>query len=248
MKKTVLYMVLFILLAVFLVGCSSKNKELQNLDIKSIEILFDYDEKSTSYDPNHYSLSVVKSNNTSIKDHCVFTYYVDRTAVWSEDPDGTKRMHTVNARYETVEYDISVFEEILSSITKNPSIYAGPASDSNKQLVYKTLPYLIMLKGLDNRGVTKTVYIDEVSNMTKLLERIEKLKNTDTSESNSSMTYSADQPSSAIVYWSEFGHVYHTYTDCEALNQNEALSAGTVDQAVAANRTRLCKLCANRHN
>ena len=49
-----------------------------------------------------------------------------------------------------------------------------------------------------------------------------------------------------LVYWSPFGHVYHTHTDCQALNVSETLTEGTVDQAVAANRTRLCKFCANR--
>ena len=52
----------------------------------------------------------------------------------------------------------------------------------------------------------------------------------------------------AAVYWSPFGHVYHTHTDCQALNQTETLTEGTVEQAVAANRTRLCKFCANRDN
>lgn len=49
-----------------------------------------------------------------------------------------------------------------------------------------------------------------------------------------------------LVYWSPFGHVYHTHTDCQALNVSETLTEGTIDQAVAANRTRLCKFCANR--
>ena len=50
----------------------------------------------------------------------------------------------------------------------------------------------------------------------------------------------------AKVYWSPFGHVYHTHTDCQALNQTETLTEGTVEQAVAANRTRLCKFCAKQ--
>ena len=48
------------------------------------------------------------------------------------------------------------------------------------------------------------------------------------------------------VYWAPFGKVYHTHEDCGALNNTETLTAGTVDQAIAANRTRLCKHCANR--
>ena len=48
------------------------------------------------------------------------------------------------------------------------------------------------------------------------------------------------------VYWSPFGKVYHTHSDCQALNQSEQLTYGTVEQAIAAGRTRLCSFCAKR--
>ena len=48
------------------------------------------------------------------------------------------------------------------------------------------------------------------------------------------------------VYWARFGKVYHTHEDCQALNNSETLTVGTVDQAIAANRTRLCSFCAKR--
>ncbi|MBO5556106.1 MAG: hypothetical protein J5927_02885 [Oscillospiraceae bacterium] len=63
---------------------------------------------------------------------------------------------------------------------------------------------------------------------------------------------SAEQQEAAMeaiqddVYWTRFGHVYHTHTDCQALNQSEELTYGTVEQAIAANRTRLCAFCAKR--
>ncbi len=56
------------------------------------------------------------------------------------------------------------------------------------------------------------------------------------------------------VYWSPFGKVYHTHvvTDssgeveesCPHLNRSENLTVGTVEQAIAAGRTRLCSWCA----
>ena len=58
-----------------------------------------------------------------------------------------------------------------------------------------------------------------------------------------------DAASAAItddVYWSTFGKVYHTQDDCQSLNRSDALTYGTVEQAVAANRTRLCAFCAKR--
>ncbi len=48
------------------------------------------------------------------------------------------------------------------------------------------------------------------------------------------------------VYWSPFGKVYHTATDCQTLNVSEQLTVGSVEEAVAANRTRLCAYCAKR--
>ena len=55
------------------------------------------------------------------------------------------------------------------------------------------------------------------------------------------------------VFWTPFGRVYHTHVDPEAddycpyLNQSDSLTRGTVDQAIAAGRTRLCSWCA-RHD
>ncbi len=46
------------------------------------------------------------------------------------------------------------------------------------------------------------------------------------------------------VYWSPFGKVYHTHDDCQALNQSDTLTYGSVEEAIAANRTRLCAFCA----
>ena len=48
------------------------------------------------------------------------------------------------------------------------------------------------------------------------------------------------------VYWSPFGKVYHTHEDCGALNHTDTLTEGSVEQAIAAGRTRLCSFCAKR--
>jgi hypothetical protein len=50
------------------------------------------------------------------------------------------------------------------------------------------------------------------------------------------------------VYWAPFGKVYHTQEDCQALNVSDSLTYGSVEQAIAANRTRLCSFCARRDN
>ena len=37
-----------------------------------------------------------------------------------------------------------------------------------------------------------------------------------------------------------------THEDCQALNQSDSLTYGTVEQAIAENRTRLCAFCAKK--
>ena len=46
------------------------------------------------------------------------------------------------------------------------------------------------------------------------------------------------------VYWTPYGKVYHTHEDCGALNHTDTLTYGSVEEAIAANRTRLCSFCA----
>ena len=50
------------------------------------------------------------------------------------------------------------------------------------------------------------------------------------------------------VVWTPFGKVYHTHEDCQALNRSDELFEGTVEQAIAENRTRLCSFCAREDN
>lgn len=63
---------------------------------------------------------------------------------------------------------------------------------------------------------------------------------------------SAEQQQAAIaaintdVYWAPFGKVYHTHEDCGALNHTDTLTMGTVEEAIAAGRTRLCSYCAHK--
>ncbi len=48
------------------------------------------------------------------------------------------------------------------------------------------------------------------------------------------------------VYWAPYGKVYHTHDDCSAIRASTELTYGTVEQAIAAGRTRLCSFCAKR--
>ena len=56
--------------------------------------------------------------------------------------------------------------------------------------------------------------------------------------------------SNTLVYWTNTsgGTVYHTHEDCQHLDRTEELVRGNVEQAIAANRVRLCKTCAKKDN
>lgn len=49
------------------------------------------------------------------------------------------------------------------------------------------------------------------------------------------------------VYWAPFGKVYHIDEDCGSLNQTDTITRGSVEQAIAEGRTRLCYYCDKRH-
>ncbi len=57
---------------------------------------------------------------------------------------------------------------------------------------------------------------------------------------------------SGKVTWTQYGKVYHIYIDdetwCQHLNNSDTVKVGTVEEAIAAGKTRLCKTCAHNFN
>ena len=55
---------------------------------------------------------------------------------------------------------------------------------------------------------------------------------------------------SGQVTWTQYGKVYHIYYDndnwCQHLNNSDEVTVGSVEEAIAAGKTRLCKTCAHR--
>lgn len=49
------------------------------------------------------------------------------------------------------------------------------------------------------------------------------------------------------VYWTTFGKVYHLSEDCSHLNRSDELTVGSVEQAIEANKTRVCKTCEKKY-
>lgn len=49
-----------------------------------------------------------------------------------------------------------------------------------------------------------------------------------------------------VVYWTTFGHKYHYDPDCQHLKNSSTLYEGSVEEAIQANRTEVCKTCESR--
>lgn len=130
-----------------------------------------------------------------------------------------------------------------------------PASEKNKLLFWlwnnmgliacavAFIPFVIL--ALTNKNADKkTKTIATVVAVIALL--IGGLASYDYNPVSEEQQQAAIEAINAEVYWSPFGKVYHTHSDCQSLNQTEELTYGTVEQAIAANRTRLCAFCAKK--
>ena len=50
-----------------------------------------------------------------------------------------------------------------------------------------------------------------------------------------------------VVYWTANGKSYHLYDDCSFMSRSEELIYGTVEQAIEAGKTRICRSCEQRY-
>ena len=130
-----------------------------------------------------------------------------------------------------------------------------PASEKNKLLfwlwnnmgviacVIDFLPVIIVLlanKDLDKK--TKTIAV-VVAIIALLIGGVASYDFNPVSEEQQQAAIAAINTD---VYWAPFGKVYHTHEDCSALNHTDTLVMGTVEEAIAAGRTRLCSFCARK--
>ena len=144
---------------------------------------------------------------------------------------------------------------IIGSTLWKKANHIKPASEKNKLLFWlwnnmglivctiAFLPFVILaLTNKDTDKKTKT--IATVVAVIALL--IGGVASYDFNPVSEEQQQAAIEAISTDVYWSPFGKVYHTHEDCQALNQSDSLTYGTVEQAIAENRTRLCSFCAKK--
>ena len=144
---------------------------------------------------------------------------------------------------------------IIGSQLWKKANHIKPASEKNKLLFWlwnnmglivctiAFLPFVIL--ALTNKDADKkTKTIASVVAVIALL--IGGVASYDFNPVSEEQQQAAIEAISTDVFWSPFGKVYHTHEDCQALNQSDSLTYGTVEQAIAENRTRLCSFCAKK--
>ena len=143
---------------------------------------------------------------------------------------------------------------VIGSLMWKKANHIKPASEKNKTLfwlwnnlgvivsVAAFLPFIIiMLSSKNNDKKTKAI-ATVVAIIALLIAGVASYDFNPVSQEKKDEAVST--LGSDTVYWSPFGHVYHTHDDCSHLNRTDTLTEGTVEQAIAAGRTRLCKSCA----
>lgn len=148
---------------------------------------------------------------------------------------------------------------IIGSICWKKANHIKPASEKNKVKFFlwnnmgvivsilAFLPYLILiLTDKENKFDKKTKTIATVAAIVALV--IAGLTSVDYNPVSEEQLEAAAQTIEGTVYWTNFGKVYHTSEDCSHLNNSDSLIYGTVEEGIAANKSRLCYTCAKRDN
>lgn len=104
------------------------------------------------------------------------------------------------------------------------------------------IPYLIILIKDKDKLDKKTKLIAVIAAVVALL--IGGLTGIDYNPVSEESKAEAVQEIDGDVYWTQFGKVYHTHSDCQHINRSDSYYEGTVEEAIDNNRTRLCKTCA----
>lgn len=146
---------------------------------------------------------------------------------------------------------------IIGSQLWKKANHIKPASEKNKTLfwiwnnmglivcAFAFVPFIILAL-TDKKADKKTKTIAIVAAAIALL--IGGATSIDYNPVSEEQQQAAMQTIEGNVLWAPFGKVYHMDETCQALNQSETLTTGTVEEAIADGRTRLCAFCAKRND
>ena len=146
---------------------------------------------------------------------------------------------------------------IIGSQLWKKANHIKPASEKNKVLFWlwnnmgvivcaiAFVPFIILAL-TDKKADKKTKAIATVAAVIALL--IGGVTSIDWNPVSAEQQQAAKEAIEGNVLWAPFGKKYHIDETCQALNQSETLTEGTVEEAIADGRTRLCAFCAKRND
>ena len=146
---------------------------------------------------------------------------------------------------------------IIGSQLWKKANHIKPASEKNKVLFWlwnnmglivcaiAFVPFIILAL-TDKKADKKTKAIATVAAVIALL--IGGVTGIDWNPVSAEQQQAAKEAIEGNVLWAPFGKKYHIDETCQALNQSETLTEGTVEEAIAAGRTKLCAFCAKRND
>ena len=147
---------------------------------------------------------------------------------------------------------------IIGSQLWKKANHIDPASEANKvkfwlwnnlgviASVLAFVPFIIlMLTNKDADGKTKTI-ASVVAVIALLIGGVASYDFDPYSAEQQSQDLAAQIYDGVSVYWTAHGSVYHSHEDCYHLDRTDDLTYGSVAEAEAAKKERLCKTCAKR--
>ena len=131
-------------------------------------------------------------------------------------------------------------EELLSEIRAEIFTYSSDTSTESEENtnLSESSSYETEIES-ENEAITS----EETENCDTTSERIEESILT-TEETEKGTTSSSGK----VVFWTESGSVWHSFKDCGHLKNSKEILSGSVDDAIAAGKEKLCTTCQKKED
>lgn len=139
--------------------------------------------------------------------------------------------------------DVEKLSELKDSIMTEESEIAETEKEKqtqdNESVKYNTEPESTSkIEDTANEEITNDV-VTEGSTETSLGNDEESVSDSESEELSETEIANKDE----LVYWTEAGKVWHLSPDCHHLKNSEKILSGTIEEAMAAKKTKLCSSC-----
>lgn len=133
------------------------------------------------------------------------------------------------AHAETSSPSYSLTQDVQDTTS---SVEVKTPDDETTTTIAVTAPPVIVDAPLETVGQTSTA-VAAVTEVTTVPQ---------STQAQTDVSISAEEIEN-IVYWTSGGEVWHTSLDCPSLSRSKQILSGSVDEAVASGKDRVCKRC-----